>query len=672
MGDHPPPPGSGGDKPPDISACENEPPTSFTPISASIANLLTVHKIRMESQPGPSALDSSLEQSNIAPSPNVSGSFGTENVVFVGDEVDGVLSSSPSPSSADLSLAASMDVTEQGHGDWQTVQSPRLRQKRKNLSGSGSFLDPECGASNTHKKPMMNHSPDAVKVSAPIVNSGQSDAISASDPVAVPSPSSDQSEMGRVIIIEPTGPEQERKQFIGKSIQVSTLLQKSLFGQSGFGDIKVNFKKNYIVITMNSDNDMGNLLSITKLGPYSIKCHQPESHTACFGVIHPIGLETTIEEIQEALSVWGSQANIVAERISRRQGGETIQTRNIRLKFQSLERPNHVYLAQQRFVVHPYVGKVMQCYNCQGFDHVAKFCRVKRPKCMVCSGPHKLADCPRERVLCSNCSGSHTAGYGGCPKMKIATKVSKIIAKGHLTRKEAVVLANKRSVAHAGAPPALPGLSRTGKSAWNSVPDQIQQIPNLERDFPPLRTAEQIRANPGIMEESTPISVGISVACQTVREVACQTDGDWLPTPLVLPQPDAGNSVTLAHPGSQQPRNPTESSAPATESQQPQNQSENSAPATESFAPDAKFLGCLMEIVAILMKGDALKGGPKQTGMTAIAKVIKKCYGVNLPPVTHTEVPGSRSGTARATPSSATTGGNSKSKSTNSTKNGGR
>lgn len=72
------------------------------------------------------------------------------------------------------------------------------------------------------------------------------------------------------------------------------------------------------------------------------------------------------------------------------------------------------------FFVHVVVYKfkgAKQCYNCQRFNHSSDMCKLK-PVCLKCSGEHNISDCPvkdREGIKCANCSGNHTANFGGCP-----------------------------------------------------------------------------------------------------------------------------------------------------------------------------------------------------------------------------------------------------------------
>ncbi|XP_043492505.1 uncharacterized protein LOC122517941 [Polistes fuscatus] len=72
--------------------------------------------------------------------------------------------------------------------------------------------------------------------------------------------------------------------------------------------------------------------------------------------------------------------------------------------------------------------RVLQCYRCQGFWHVAANCR-HLPRCVRCGEPHSVEFCPRPRnnPICCHCSGPHHAGYRQCPvrlQLSNATPIS--------------------------------------------------------------------------------------------------------------------------------------------------------------------------------------------------------------------------------------------------------
>ena len=244
---------------------------------------------------------------------------------------------------------------------------------------------------------------------------------------------------GRVIIIRPEGESQEISSFLGRTIHVNRLLEKSQFGSSGIENIKVNFKRKSLTLIMTTTTNIDTLCKIENLGEYKIKCFQPTSHTRIQGVIYQIGIETSIEELKECLSERENQKDIAVERIYKKRNGENIPTTAIKLSFHNTNsRPEHIYLGKQIFKVYPYVDRPIQCYNCQGFHHTASNC-FSKAKCVVCAGNHSLKSCKNHgQVLCANCGAAHTASYAGCPMMKRATEVEHIKAKNNITQSEAI------------------------------------------------------------------------------------------------------------------------------------------------------------------------------------------------------------------------------------------
>lgn len=60
--------------------------------------------------------------------------------------------------------------------------------------------------------------------------------------------------------------------------------------------------------------------------------------------------------------------------------------------------------------------RVIQCYNCFKFGHVAKLCNQLHPTCQVCAGNHSQDDCHQQSFKCRNCqSSNHFATSKDCP-----------------------------------------------------------------------------------------------------------------------------------------------------------------------------------------------------------------------------------------------------------------
>ena len=70
--------------------------------------------------------------------------------------------------------------------------------------------------------------------------------------------------------------------------------------------------------------------------------------------------------------------------------------------------------------------RIIQCYNCLKFGHVAKLCRQDHPTCSTCGRDHHATSCQYRRVHCSNCDQEgHSATDKQCPKFRdIAMKMN--------------------------------------------------------------------------------------------------------------------------------------------------------------------------------------------------------------------------------------------------------
>jgi hypothetical protein len=130
-----------------------------------------------------------------------------------------------------------------------------------------------------------------------------------------------------------------------------------------------------------------------------------------------------------------------------------------------------------------YVEKAaaLQCYNCQGFGHVAAKCKDK-PKCLKCCGEHKTTSCTADAVVrkCANCGSSdHTAAYKGCPtfrqartdmhQQQLSSKKSYAAA---LVRKSLV--AAQTAEAAVGSIHSPPGVRKTGKATTSDAECQTE------------------------------------------------------------------------------------------------------------------------------------------------------------------------------------------------------
>ena len=70
--------------------------------------------------------------------------------------------------------------------------------------------------------------------------------------------------------------------------------------------------------------------------------------------------------------------------------------------------------------------RIIQCYNCLRFGHVAKLCKQSYPTCKNCGGSHPSTSCQYRRPHCCNCDqDGHSATDKQCSKFKdIAMKMN--------------------------------------------------------------------------------------------------------------------------------------------------------------------------------------------------------------------------------------------------------
>jgi hypothetical protein len=244
------------------------------------------------------------------------------------------------------------------------------------------------------------------------------------------------SAFGKIIVVEPTGTDQNITDFLGKSLQLTTILNSSPFRTAGIVDVRTNFRKKRITVQVKSCASVPELLGITTLGPYQVKCYQPVSHSELRGVIGPVGTGNTEQEILEALQEQNDAGITHVFRLTK--GKERQPTLNVKVVFSIPVLPKILVMNYERFKVRPFTENPLQCYKCQAFGHGANNCKGNE-KCVVCAGRHRLSDCPKSRpICCANCGKNHTASYMGCQKAKEAKVVEKVRVKNKLTYSEAL------------------------------------------------------------------------------------------------------------------------------------------------------------------------------------------------------------------------------------------
>lgn len=160
-----------------------------------------------------------------------------------------------------------------------------------------------------------------------------------------------------------------------------------------------------------------------------------------FGVIRRLDLDVTNEEIMEVIK---SDNNVVSiKRLSKKgKEGQLTLTTTVSLKFVGKEIPSYVSIYGVKFGVEPYIFRVMQCYCCWRYGHIAQNCGKKEKKlCPKCDEQHETCD---KAAKCVNCGGDHPANDINCPKWKNEKEITQKMAKKKVTYKQAKILVDKK------------------------------------------------------------------------------------------------------------------------------------------------------------------------------------------------------------------------------------
>ena len=140
-------------------------------------------------------------------------------------------------------------------------------------------------------------------------------------------------------------------------------------------------------------------------------------------IIKHVPTNMTDEEITQIISE--SYESASARRFVKRDGTK-LQT--IKIDFDKLEHKAEccaqgIKLGNEIYRTEEYRPRqrVIQCYHCFKYGHVAKFCRQKHPTCEYCAGPHPQDDCHHQTMKCSNCnSKEHYATSEKCKEFQAA------------------------------------------------------------------------------------------------------------------------------------------------------------------------------------------------------------------------------------------------------------
>lgn len=226
---------------------------------------------------------------------------------------------------------------------------------------------------------------------------------------------------------------------INNPVLLSKEIQNSTFGTIQVKDIRVNKRKNLIIVELDQPDHeiIQSLLKVTKLGRWTVECYLPNADLYKSGVIAPVSTEADIEEIRGLMNVKGGEMGISKiERLKKKTENGWVDSESLKITFTATNIPEAVTIGHSYYKVRPYVEQPKQCYKCQRLGHTASGCRAKI-RCLLCGGDHPKEQCQATEFRCANCKGQHKANSRQCNIFETAYQIEQVKATRNETYNQA-------------------------------------------------------------------------------------------------------------------------------------------------------------------------------------------------------------------------------------------
>ena len=179
------------------------------------------------------------------------------------------------------------------------------------------------------------------------------------------------------------------------------------------------------------------LTKISQIAGHTVKIEKHKHYNTVKGVVRSKAFgHNTIEQIAEDLK---NQGVTDVRRVSLRRNEETIKTDTYILSFNLTKLPPIIIFGEfHRELVEEYKYKPQQCFKCQRYGHVAKYCRSEVDICSRCGQQgHVTADC-NNSIKCYHCAGSHNSNSKECQKYTCEMNVLETQMRERIPRGDAV------------------------------------------------------------------------------------------------------------------------------------------------------------------------------------------------------------------------------------------
>ena len=194
--------------------------------------------------------------------------------------------------------------------------------------------------------------------------------------------------------------------------------------------------RNTLIIETENEIQANKLKSLKEIANVQVVVEPHRTYNQVKGIIRSRAFSmSSIEELQECLKDQGVDK---IQRISIKRKDEEIVTDTYIVWFNKHELPKVVKITDWHYeIVEEYKQRPQQCFNCQRFGHVAKYCRRLEKTCVRCGEEgHTRLECGNA-ASCFHCKQDHYANDKMCDRYKIEEEIVATQQKERISKQEA-------------------------------------------------------------------------------------------------------------------------------------------------------------------------------------------------------------------------------------------
>lgn len=199
--------------------------------------------------------------------------------------------------------------------------------------------------------------------------------------------------------------------------------------------------RNRIKVLMKSAIDVNNLVKNKQLASENLRAFIPNHLVERKGLIK--GVDTRFDEKYILYNIISNNPVTEVKRMHRRVSDEGVEKyvprQLVIVAFEGNILPKYIVINSVHFVVEPFVGRVIQCYKCLKYGHVAKQCKSAKSLCTKCA-KDKLENhlCQAEDLYCIYCkNNAHTSTSKECPNYINQKKIKEYMSTNNIPFVEA-------------------------------------------------------------------------------------------------------------------------------------------------------------------------------------------------------------------------------------------